>query len=391
MAWEIVDLTKQRLQLVRSYIEKETSMTHLCKLYRVSRKTGYKWVKRYLDHGEEGLKDESNAPHNPFTIFTEDQVNRAIDLKLKRRRWGPKKILAKLKKMYPDETWFSVTRLHHIYKEHNLVTPRRIRSRVPATAPLGDLSECNDTWTIDFKGWFLTGDGFKCEPLTLMDSYSRYLLKCTHLDTHTVDYVWPLLEEALLKYGLPKRLRSDNGPPFGSTGVGRLTRLSVNLIKSGVIPEWISPGHPEENGRHERFHLTLKQDTATPPKKTIGLQTEAINQFTEEYNYERPHEALDMKTPGECYKSSPRKWDGILRPPEYDTTIMMVRKVCPSGCIWLNQKAHYIGQALVGEHVGLKTNEVNELELYYGPVFLGNIERDKGLQKPIIKKRKKRK
>jgi len=260
---------------------------------------------------------------------------------------------------------------------------------VPATAPLGTLTDCNNTWAVDFKGWFLTADGRKCEPLTITDCFSRFLIRCIHLDKHSVEYVWPVFEEAFKEYGLPNRLRSDNGPPFGSVGVGRLTKLSVNLIKAGVHPEWINPGHPEENGRHERFHLTLKQDVASPPKATLALQIQAMSQFHAEYNFDRPHEAIGMKTPGSCYHSSARAWDGILRPPEYDTREMEVRKVGQSGCIWLKQKEHYIGQTLTGEYVGLKANQDNELDLYYGPVYLGKVS-DKGLEKPKLKTRRQR-
>lgn len=185
-------------------------------------------------------------------------------------------------------------------------------------------------------------------------------------------------------------MRSDNGPPFGSTGAGRLTPLSVNLIKAGVIPEWIRPGHPEENGRHERFHLTLQQEAATPPKETLVLQIQAMSAFYEEYNFERPHEALGMKTPGSCYQASARSWDGILRSPEYDSKEMKVRKVCQSGCLWLNQIEHYIGQAIIGEYVGLKTNEQEEMEVYYGPVYLGKIGTRRGLERPKIKTRRPR-
>ena len=143
------------------------------------------------------------------------------------------------------------------------------------------------------------------------------------------------------------------------------------------------------NGRHERFHLTLKQEVAKPPKETLALQIQAMNQFQNEYNFERPHEALDMKTPGSCYRSSSRRWDGILRAPEYNVKEMEVRKVCQSGCIWLNQKEHFIGQALTGEYVGLKTNVEEEVECYYGPVYLGKL-RNKGLEKPKLKTRRQR-
>lgn len=389
MAWENYKVEQQRLQVVQAYALENSSMTNICKQYGISRKTGYKWYQRFLMQGEKGLKDLSKAPHNPNHSYTDQQINKAIDLKLKRRTWGPKKILAKLEEQFPNENWPSPTRLYEIFKEYHLVTSRRIKGRVPATAPLGGLTDCNNTWAVDLKGWFQTGDGRKCEPLTITDCFSRYLIRCTHLDKHTVEYVWPIFDEAFREYGLPNRLRSDNGPPFGSIGAGRLTGLSINLIKAGVIPEWIRPGHPEENGRHERFHLTLKQEVASPPKDTLALQIQAMSQFHHEYNFERPHEALEMKTPGNCYHSSLRTWDGILRPPEYDTKQMEVRKVCQSGCIWLCQTEYYIGQTLTGEYVGLKTNQDNELELYYGPVYLGKLS-NKKLEKPKIKTRRQR-
>jgi transposase InsO family protein len=365
-------------------------MTTLCRRYRISRKTGYKWCNNFSEHGEMGLKDSSRSPHNPNHRYDNDIIEKAIDLKLKKRSWGPRKILVKLKEKYPNDDWPSATRLYEIFKDYHLVTSRKLRNRVPATSPLGDLTGCNDTWAIDLKGWFLTGDGHKCEPLTITDCFSRYLIRCTHLNTHSVEYVWPVLDQAFREYGLPNRLRSDNGSPFGSIGVGRLTKLSVNLIKAGVIPEWIQPGHPEENGRHERFHLTLQQEVASPPKETLSLQIQSISQFQEEYNFERPHEALEMKTPASCYRSSWRTWDGILRAPEYDRRKMEVRKVCPSGCIWLKQKEHFIGRTLIGEYIGLKKQEEDALEVYYGPIYLGKLHPKTGLEKPKIKTRRQR-
>jgi putative transposase len=389
MAWRNFKVEDQRLKAIQAYQSGHYSMTEICREYGISRKIAYKWYKRFLVQGEEGLKDLSRAPKNPNRLFSQEQIDKAIAYKLKHKTWGPKKIIAVLVKEYPEEEWPSPTRLYEIFKSYHLVTPRRIRGRVPATAPLGDLKDCNDTWAVDLKGWFLTGDGTKCEPLTITDCHSRYLIRCLHLNTHTSKDVWNVFERAFLEYGLPNRIRSDNGPPFGSIGAGRLTTLSVNLIKAGVIPEWIRPGHPEENGRHERFHLTLKQDIANPPQTTLALQKQAIDEFCYIYNYKRPHEALKMKTPGSVYKPSLRVWDGVLRSPEYDTNEMKVRKICPNGCLWLNQQHYYIGQALEGEYVGLKRDKNEELELYYGPIYLGILDKD-GLEKPKIKTRRQR-
>ena len=260
---------------------------------------------------------------------------------------------------------------------------------MPATAPLGTITDCNSTWAMDFKGWFLTGDKQKCEPFTLTDCHSRYLLRCVHMDYHSVEHVWPVIASAFKEFGLPDRIRSDNGPPFGSTGAGRLTQLSVNLIKAGVVPEWIRPGHPEENGRHERLHGTLKKDVASPPKASLALQVQAMSEFRDLYNDVRPHEALDMKTPSECHSMSPRKWDGILRSPEYDRREMDVRKVCSSGAIWINGREHFISQTISGEYVGLKPGVDNVLDVYYGPMYLGKIGPN-GMEKPSIASRRQR-
>jgi transposase InsO family protein len=390
MAWRCLKVEEQRANFISEVINGEESITYLCKKYQISRKTAYKWYNRFLFLEEEGLKDLSRAPHNPKKLYSDDLINLAIDFKMAHRNWGPKKILVKLEEKYPNFNWPSPTRLYEIFKDYHLVTKRRYKSRLPATAPLGHLSGCNDIWAVDLKGWFMTKNRQKCEPLTITDCYSRYLIHCMHLNKHTVDHVWDVFERAFLEYGLPERVRSDNGPPFGCVGAGRLTGLSINLIKAGVMPEWIRPGHPEENGRHERFHLTLQQEVASPPKDTLKEQMQALCHFQHEYNFERPHEALGMATPASCYQPSLRKWDGILRSPEYDTTKSIVRKVCQSGCIWISQKEYYIGQALTGEYIAIQENNVGEKELYFGPVCLGKFDFEKGLEKPKIHPRRQR-
>jgi transposase InsO family protein len=378
---------------VEAYLEGAVSMTDLCIRFGISRKTAYKWLSRFNAFGLSGLIDQSRAPRHPNRLFNDEDIGAAIDLKLKYRTWGPKKVLAKLKRDYPKMTWPSPTRMYEIFKEHHLVSTRRLRTRVPATHPLGEVNDSNDVWVADFKGWFLTQDNKKCEPLTITDGYSRYLIKCEHLPRKTSEYVWPVFAEAFQEYGLPNRLRTDNGPPFGSVGVGRLTALSVNLIKAGVTPEWINPGHPEENGRHERFHLTLQNSTANPPAKTLQDQITRMVHFQEEYNFERPHEALNMETPSSFYRVSKKVWDGKLRSPEYDKA-MLVRKVGQNGGIWLKQTEYYLGVTLIGEYVGLQEIEEGKLKVYYGPLYLGQItagvshslERTKLKPKPIVRR-----
>lgn len=388
MAWDLKKVEDQRKRLIQDYENGLMTMTELSKLFGISRKTAYKWYNRYKQLGLEGLADLSRAPHHPHRSYSDDDIAMAINLKIKKLSWGPKKILDRLNKDHPEINWPSATRLYDIFKNLHLVKSRRVRRRVPATQPLGEVNASNDVWIADFKGWFFTQDRKKCEPLTITDGYSRYLIKCAHMEKKTARDVWPIFASAFHEYGLPKRLRTDNGPPFGSVGAGRLTELSVNLIKAGVTPEWINPGHPEENGRHERFHLTLKQAVATPSSATLDEQIRKMAYFQEEYNFERPHEALGMQTPGSCYYTSNRKWDGVLRSPEYDTQEVSVRKVGQNGCIWVKQKEHYLSQTLSGEYVGIKETDEGKRKIYYGPVYLGELNLDKGVEIPKLRPKK---
>jgi putative transposase len=388
MAWRLLKVEEQRRDLVEAYLKGTASMSELCRDFGISRKTAYKWCDRYKHLGEKGLKDLSKAPLTPIKKYPQELIERLIDLKLRKRTWGPKKILARFEREYPRIDCPSPTWLYEIFKENNLVTSRRFRRRIPATHPLADLNGSNDTWMADFKGWFLTQNKTKCEPLTITDGFSRFLIKCVHLNNKSSENVWHVFAEAFREYGLPNRVRTDNGPPFGSVGAGRLTDLSVKLIKAGVMPEWINPGHPEENGRHERFHGTLQRAVANPPAYDLKEQIQRMIVFQEEYNYERPHESLNMEPPIKHYNRSLRQWDGILRAPEYNSQEMLVRKVGQNGCIWINQYEYYIGQTLTGEYVGIK--EDNEgMKVSYGPIHLGRLEKgNKRIEKPMAKRKK---
>ena len=362
-------------------------MSELCEECGVSRKTGYKWYHRYLEGGAAALHDQSRSPQNPSRKYSEEVMAEALELKLKHLAYGPKKIRAMLKRRFPDREWPSATRLYEVFKEHHLVCPRKLRRRVPRTHPLGELNESNDVWCADFKGRILTGDGSTYEPLTITDGFSRFAIRCAHLERKTFEEVWRVYTDAFEEYGLPHRIRTDNGPPFASTSAGRLSRLAINLVKVGIKPEWIKPGHPEESGRHERFHRSLKAETASPPAFTFAAQAQRTEVFVEEYNFERPHEALDLEVPGSVYVPSTRIWDGILRSPEYDTSRMEVRKVCRNGCIHWKRMNCYVGQVLTGEYIGLQPVGDGKLQAYYGPVWLGTVFEGEGFEVPILKRR----
>lgn len=380
MTWRVTNMKEERHKFVLEAIESKKTFLELCHNYNISPKTGYKWYRKFLEDGEKGLEDSSRRPKSNPTKIAINVEECIISIKKEFVRWGPKKIQAEIKEHYPNIAIPSEGSIFNILKRHDLVFSRTYRRHVAMTSPLKECLEPNDVWMYDFKGWFTTSDGKKCEPLTITDGFSRFLLACRHMTRKRTSDVWEILEVLFLEFGLPIKIRSDNGPPFASLSVGRLSPLAIKLIKVGVTPEWIEPGCPQQNGRHERFHLTLKQETAMPPALTLSLQQEKFEQFKQYYNERRPHEALGQKVPKTIYKSSPRIWDGKFRSPEYSSDCE-VRKVGTAGNITWKGKAFFIGETLAKEYVALKEVELGIMEVSYGPIILGQIDLNKGFIK----------
>jgi putative transposase len=301
-------------------------------------------------------------------------VERCIAVRRMHPTWGPVKVREWLARRAPRTRWPAVSTIGALFEREGLTVQRRLRRRSsPSSLPFAPCEASNDVWCMDFKGWFRTGEGVRCEPLTLSDAHSRYLLRCQPLACTDTTHVWPVLEAAFREFGLPRRLRSDNGSPFASVGAGGLSRLSVKVIKAGVLPERIEPGKPQQNGRLERLHLTLLQDTADPPARTLREQLLRFRSFQRIYNEERPHQALGNDTPADHYTLSPRRFDGVLREPHYQPE-QMVRRVRHNGEIKWHGTSIYISGALAGEPIGLLENEDGSWTVRYGPVDLGIID-----------------
>ena len=296
--------------------------------------------------------------------------------------WGPVKVRSWLAERRPRTQWPAASTIGELFDREGLTVKRRLRRRSPPSGvPFAPCAAANDVWCIDFKGWFVTGDGARCEPLTLSDAHSRYLLRCQALARTDTDHVWPVLEAAFREFGLPRRLRSDNGPPFASSGAGGLTQLAVKVVKAGVLPERIEPGKPQQNGRLERLHLTLLQDIAQPPAATLRAQLERLRRFQRIYNDERPHQALGNETPAKHYAASPRRFEGVLREPDYGAD-HSVRRVRHNGEIRWQGNTIYISAALIGEPVGLIEGD-GGWSACYGPIALGIIAHgDDRLRRP---------
>ncbi|MBI1357976.1 MAG: DDE-type integrase/transposase/recombinase, partial [Acidobacteria bacterium] len=258
LGWKETRVQDQRLQLIQEFEAGLRSRSEICERYGVSRKTAYKWLREYELHGVGGLADRSRAPRNQPRAIDRPTVDAIVDVRARYPRWGERKIRAWLDRERPERSWPSASAIGAVLQRCGLTRPAKRRRRASPSNPLVKPAAANQTWAIDFKGWFLTGDGRRCDPLTLSDSHTRYLLRCQALDRGDTDHVKPLLEAAFREYGLPLRMRSDNGTPFAATGVGGLSRLSVWWLRLGILPERIEPGHPEQNGRHERMHRVLK-------------------------------------------------------------------------------------------------------------------------------------
>lgn len=381
MPWKETCAMDERRLMIADYRKGEESVAELCRRYGIARKTAYKWIARFEERGLSGLKDLSHAPHHCSHRIDEMTAEQILAVRIAHPSWGPKKIRAWLDARKPHRSWPALSTIGELIEDAGLTIRRRRRRRAPPSAPFNTCLAPNDVWCVDFKGWFRTRDGRRCDPLTLSDAYSRYLLRCQAVERPDGASVWPIFDAALREFGVPKAVRSDNGAPFATRALGGLSRLSVRLIKAGVIPERIVPGKPQQNGRHERFHLTLKRDTATPPAANRRAQQRRFDAFARLYNEERPHEALNQTPPARHYCASPRAYSGRLTSPDYPGHFE-VRRVRDKGEIRFKGDLVFISEVLAGEPVGLVQCDDGSWTIQYGPITLASLDHNGRLVVP---------
>lgn len=374
MPWRERSPMDERLQFVSDYQRQLWTMTEICDRYGVSRKTGYKWIARYRANGAVGLAARSSRPGYSPQATDGKIVAAIIALRKRYPRWGGKKIVAVLGEREPAWTMPAISTANDILKRAGLVLARRRRRPVAhAGYHPQPVTEPNAVWSADFKGQFRTRDAQLCYPLTLCDVASRFVLMCSGLLTPTTAGAIAVFRRAFARYGLPDRIRTDNGEPFAAASLGRLSRLSVWWIRLGIYPELIAPGSPQQNGAHERMHRTLKAETTRPPAPDLRSQQRRFAAFRRQYNRERPHEALGQQPPARMYAPSPRTLPRRLAPLEYPGHYE-VRRVTAPGVMWWHSKPTVISTVLIGETIGLEPIDDGEWDLHFGPIRLGRFD-----------------
>ena len=373
MPWRAASPMDQRTQFIADFLRDPLTITELCALYDVARKTGYKWIDRYLRHGPAGLKEGSRRPRRSPNETPEEIVNAILAARRRHPTWGGKKLLALLHKRQPRWSLPGRSTACDILKRHGMVPIKRHRRRIGHPGKLtSQILAPNDVWSADYKGQFRTGDGRYCYPLTVADGFSRYLLGCQGLASTAVDEAKPIFTRLFKEYGLPKRIRTDNGVPFATNTLARLSTLSAWWVRLGIRPELIEPGRPAQNGRHERMHRTLKAETTRPAAGSLAAQQRKFNVFRAEFNHERPHEVLDQATPASCYAASPRVMPDRVPPLEYPDRFE-VRYVSANGGIRWNSRWVNVSIVCVGEYVGLEEIADGIWNVYFGPLRLGRL------------------
>jgi putative transposase len=373
MPWSHTSPMDQKTQFVAAYLRDRLSVTELCELYGISRKTGYTWIDRYLIHGPQGLEERSRRPSTSPRHTPAQVVAAIVEARRRHPSWGAKKLLSILCKRHARWPWPARSTVCDILSRNGLVPKKRQRRVIGHPGkPTSHIDAPNDVWSADFKGHFKTGDGRYCYPLTITDGYSRFLLSCQALSSTSAAEAKPVFTRVFKEFGLPRRLRTDNGVPFATNTLARLSQLSAWWVRLGIVPEFIEPGKPAQNGRHERMHRTLKADTTRPPGANLRAQQQKFNHFREEFNHERPHEALDMRTPAACYEPSSRQRPNKLPALEYPDRFE-VRYVSANGGIRWNSQGVNVSITCAGDYVGLEEIDDGVWNVYFGPLKLGRL------------------
>ena len=381
MPWRASSVMDEKLRFVYEYERDEETMRELCSRYGISRETGYVWLRRYRQHGARGLVELDRAPrHHPNQ--TPAEIEQAVlALREAHMRWGPRKLKRILDRDQPGRSWPATSTLGEIVKRAGLVVARKRRRKTePYTEPLQHAVESNRVWCADFKGWFRSRDGTRIDPLTITDAWSRYLLRCQAVEKTDTERVRAIFEAAFREHGLPEAIRTDNGAPFASSALGGLSRLAVWWIKLGIAHERIQAGHPEQNGRHERMHRTLKQDLQLA--EDWRAQQRELDRFRQDFNHVRPHEALGMQTPASVYEPSLRPYPARLPEVEYPDT-MEVRTIKSHGHFRWKKKDIFLTEVLWGESIALLPINKEMLMIYFAHRPLARLHASTGTLFPL--------
>ncbi len=386
MPWKESHLMDERIRFISRLLDGER-MIDLCREFGISRKTGHKFHKRYMAHGVRGLVDQSRA-HSYHPHQTHKEIERLIvALRKSKPSWGPKKLKAKFETLQPGLKVPAASTIGAILGRYGIPSQkRRRRGKAYYSTALRESHAPNDIWCIDFKGQFRLGNGQYCYPLTVSDHFSRFLLGCESLENTKTAGAMASFEQIFGEYGLPKVIRSDNGAPFASAGLQGLSQLAVWFMRLGIELERIEPGHPEQNGRHERLHWTLKYEATRPPSYNQLQQQERFDEFRDEYNNDRPHEALQMKTPASIYAVSESKYPDFLEELEYPTHDITCR-VNTSGMVYMEKgKRFYLSNSLSGENIGLREIKPKLWLVNFMDQDLGCFSEEQGVftQKPPV-------
>jgi putative transposase len=373
MPWEGVTVSEQKQRFIEDYLLNCYSKTELAERFSISRKTAHKWINRYLEHGPIGLEDHSRRPHSCPWQTDPALAAEIVVLREKYPSWGPKKLLDIMGRRDPERSLPSIPTMARILDRAGLVKPRRRYRRAHPGCPQTKVVDPNDIWPADYKGQFRLKNGKYCFPLTVSDLASRYILGVDAHPAISLERSFVHFRRLFEQYGLPKRIRTDNGVPFASNALARLSQLSVWFIKLGIYPELIEPGEPQQNGVHERMHRTLKQEATIPPASSLQGQQRKFDAFREEFNQERPHEAIDMKRPAELYQPSGRRFPKKIEAFDYPGHFL-VRRVSRGGTIRIFNKQVFVSNTLQDDYVGLEEVDDGLYDLYFCFYQIGRYE-----------------
>ena len=375
MPWRERSAMDEKSSFILEWESGESTVSALCESFGVSRTLAYRYIGRYLQEGPAGLAKQSRAPRRVWNRTAGDLEKAVLELRRSKPRRGALKLLEGLRERFPDRELPAASTIQLILKRNGLVKKRRRVRRIREAHPIFEADAANDIWSVDFKGEFRMGNMRYCYPLTVMDAYSRYVLAVVGMHRPTYEGVWAVFQALFQQYGLPKQIHSDNGEPFASAvSLSRLTRLAVGFMELGIVPVYSDPGHPEHNGSHERMHEELKAEATKPPAYSLGRQQRKFDAFRQEYNEDRPHQALGQRKPAQLYRRSSRRLPRRIKAWKYPQG-MVVKYVCRNGAIrWGFGKWVVVSTTLIEKYIGLEEMAQGKWRVYYRDTLLGYLD-----------------